>query len=259
MVFVDIYKYRILSFKKDSLWNLENKGLEPKYCFSICFYETKSQLVQPVSLWKLEVETEKKKTQNWSWQGSWTLLRSFFTAHLEFFHSKVGIFQLNLPKMDTIWITDFPGHLDGLVNGADLNISHSCEQARAHTNFGITLSLRNYFLRSTPAHETTRKEMHTTHFFPWFFRLIELERLKLKPFGTVGKTRQGFQETRLMLPKSIGNAGHFGPEHLSVQRVECGLFSTFRSLKNMFSWWWVSTQPGSTVNQSRKSYRKNHR
>lgn len=61
MVFVDIYKYRILSFKKDSLWNLENKGLEPKYCFSICFYETKSQLVQPVSVWKLEVETEKKR------------------------------------------------------------------------------------------------------------------------------------------------------------------------------------------------------
>lgn len=75
----------------------------------------------------------------------------------------------------------------------------------------------------------------------------------------VNKTRQGFQETRLMLPKSIGNAGHFGPEHLSVQRVECGLFSTFRSLKNMFSWWWVSTQPGYTFNQSRKSYRKNYR
>ena len=41
---------------KERLWNLENKGLEPKYCFNICFYETKSQLVQPVSLWKLEVE-----------------------------------------------------------------------------------------------------------------------------------------------------------------------------------------------------------
>lgn len=39
-----------------------------------------------------------KAQQNWSWQGFVELLRSFFTAHLEFFHSKVWIFQLTLSK-----------------------------------------------------------------------------------------------------------------------------------------------------------------